>query len=348
MHSSLHRFLFPLAQQVVTTLCSNYALEGIFEMHARKESEQNEKDELLRVLVRAIVPTPSSFFFASYIAASAPTFDYANPSSTILFDFISSRIQRLLSDSEEHMTKTGNDVLPYGTSFSNAFCRLVSEDSIFPSLQLITTSKPLLRSFMADFFSRTLHLYPLPNEWITAINSFLTKLAQSFGIRTSYPILDFFLVFYLQRGLVLNFCTHIRPILKLHNPAELLRSITKTADLQIRTWEQLQAFLWDQIVAEMWNSILEIDQNLLENWLSVFQPLHHLAPYHTSLLGVLSHSRLLQWDLLTIWSFFLTRFSYRIQLPTRKFVAKISAEKEHQGLKTLMTTINHFCELVTG
>jgi hypothetical protein len=46
--NSLQHFLFPLAQHVVTILCSNYALEGILEMQSRRDAERNEKDlELL-------------------------------------------------------------------------------------------------------------------------------------------------------------------------------------------------------------------------------------------------------------------------------------------------------------
>ena len=234
MYSSLQHFLFPLAQQVVSILCSNYALEGILEMQSQNKPAKNEKDELLRVIVSAIIPTPSTF--ASFLTTTTPTFDHQSPSITILYDFISARLQSLLAESEQRLDQARNDATPYVDVFCDLFSRLVATDSIHPALQLIVSTSSLLRSFMIDFFSRTLHLSPqIPYEWIVAISNIFVKFAQDFGIRTNSHVLDYFLVYYLQRDLVLNFCTLARPLLDLRNPSVLLSNIiTSFADLQIR------------------------------------------------------------------------------------------------------------------
>jgi hypothetical protein len=345
MYASLQRFLFPLAQQVVSILCSNYALEGILDIQSRKESERKERGELLRAMVKAIVPNTSSFFFSSYMAIPEPTFDHQCPPSTILFDFVSSRLKRLLSETEEQIIVAGDE--PYVTLFSDLFSSKVTTDSIYPAIQIITNTPALFDSFKVDFFSRILHLFQMPKSWIDALSNMLAKFALDFGIRANSVILDYFLVYHLRREFVMNFCTFIRPLLQLHGPSELINNITRT-ELQIRTWDQLHSFLWDHIVRHMWSKILEIDQNELANWLAVFQHLHYLAPYHISLLGVLSQSRVIQWDLLSIWGFFLATFSYRIQLSTRKFIAKVSLLREHQGLQSLIPAISHFCDLLAG
>lgn len=344
VHTAQQRLLFPLAQQIVSILCSNYALEGILEMQAQKEYESTIRGELLRLLVQAITPNPS---LSRHVVNYSPTFEHQNPSRTVLFDFIASRLRDLLTESEEQLSQLKDYATPYAQQFSDLFHHLVSENSIHSALLLIEATPDLMNSFLYDFFTRSLHLSPLPNDWIPAIAGFITQIVENLGIQTKSRIIGFSLAVHLQREIIQNLCILITPLLILNNPLDLLNKITNS-DFEFHSWEQLRAFLWDHIAAEMWARILEIDQNELNNWISVFRLLHNLAPYHISLLGVLSHSRILQWDLLTIWYFFLVTFSYRIQLPTRKLLARISLEKEYIGLKTLEKVIVHFCDLILG
>ena len=341
MQSSLHKFLFPLAQQVVTVMSSNYALEGILEMQSLKGGDGFGQDSLLQLLLQAIPGSSSS----SYLAPPTPSFDHQNPSCTILFDFISTRLQSLLSMAEEQLAQAGNDGAPYITLFSGFFSRLVATDGISPSLQFINASPSLTHSFKVDCYSRTLQLSGITNIWINAIDGFFIKFAHDLGIRTNSPIMDFFLVLHLQRELVLNFSTLVRPLLLLRHPSELINNIART-DRCIRTWEQLNSFLWKEIIPEMWSRILDSETEVV-NWLAVFQLLHHLAPHHSSLLGIVTHSCVLQWDLLTVWAFFLTTFSYRIQLATSRLVGKISLLTEYKGLQSLIGLVTHFSDLVS-
>lgn len=294
IHASIKFTLLPLVIQVITAICSNYALETIMNIHSGDENNKT----LLKLVINTIYP-PQILDIVTHNLNTITTVHchYYSPSSFVLFDVISEKILSLLRIS----CSTNSNVLEI---LRPAFKLLVKRDPISSVVNFINSKPELLISFKRDLITRTLQLPSLKGKWLDLAVTFLDS------FRTGNDILELYLLLHHRGSTLSSLGVMLHPMLYLNDPTTLIDALR--ADFsQLRfnptDVDKIKANIINNSIKTLYENLIACttSTNFIDNWLSVFHQFHTRNPHHNSLVGSLQPLSLLKLDIMTIMFFFL-------------------------------------------
>lgn len=344
LQSSFDRSLYHLIQYVFTIFTSNFTMEEISSTLATSSKSNNI--ELLKVIGNIIMLPASSALHPSLLQSS-PSFEFEYPAKTLFFDYISTRLIRLLAICDDQYSHNTPDL------FASSFISLVSTDPISAAISFVESNPSILATFTSDFYNRVIKVTFHVDEWNHLLNSFFLYL--SIPTSQSTPILQLYLIWHLRLESVTRMCTEIQPMLKLTSPDVFIssfvqsfkdpRSVGGKEGETEKTLLRLNAIIAECTIECMWDRLKRIRNfpDYMENWKSVFMGLHSRYPLSHSLVGIVSEYHTSLWNILTVYYLFIAPFSVSLDSTSMDFISKTV---QLQKLKSTFSLVTYFAELI--
>lgn len=333
MHLAIKFTLFPLATQVVTTMCSNYALEAIMEIKPGDE----DKKELLKLVINTISPPPMADIVNNNLnTVTTIKCQYRAPSNTVLFDVISERLLCLLRVS----FSTSN--VPQ--QLEPTFKMLVAQDPINAAVNFINLHPSLFLSFKCDFINRTLQLPLLEGKWLGLAVAFLDTFNPA-------GILDLYLLLHGRGNLLSSLGVMLHPLLKLKDPSPIIKGLRNDfTQMKFKPEEtgKIKASILENSILTLYkylDACTGTTNNDVENWVEVFQQFHVQNPYHNRLIEVLTPYCLHLLDIMTIVFFYFKAAEYHSLKQIHELIATTSIPEDTK--QNSYIGFHHFVPLIT-